>query len=102
MFRYLGCNQTETEGHCNKFKYLDEVKSHIENISLNGNSSNRSIPDLHVYRIKDISDAINTSVILDIDQKEDYQEILTNQQRKFDASEEFIDICKNVGEFDVF
>lgn len=56
----------------------------------------------HVYRIKDLTEAINTSVLLDVDKKQTYNDWLTNDQAQFDASEEFVDICKEVGECDVY
>lgn len=119
MYRYIECNRAESEEHFRKFQHLDEMKNYIETLdqgrwhedALNsgvdeayfGNgTSNQINPDVHVYRIKDISDAINTSVILDYNQKEGYHNMLFDQQEEFDADLDFLEICENVGECDIY
>ena len=97
MYKYIECNHSDEQGQFKKFNHLDEVKDHIgENgaDSINSNSS--------VYRIKDIYDAINTSVILDSKTKEDYSKMLTDEKSHFIAGSEFVQICNNVGTCDIF
>lgn len=119
MYRYIECNRAESDGRFKKFRHLDEIKNYIETLSaeswhedalrdsvdegsFNNDSSNLNMPDVRVYRIKDIADAINTSVILDFSQKEDYHRILSDQQNEFDADLDFLEICQNVGECDIY
>ena len=119
MYSYIECNRAESDGRFKKFRHLDEIKNYIETLSavswhedalrdsvdegsFNNDSSNLNMPDVRVYRIKDIADAINTSVILDFSQKEDYHRILSDQQNEFDADLDFLEICQNVGECDIY
>lgn len=118
MYRYIECNRTESDEHFKKFRHFDEVKQHVNALSLGnwkedtlnddvddsylGYSSTRKNPDVHVYRIKDITDAINTSVLLDYYQKEDYLKLLSDSAKEFDADLDFLEICENVGECDIY
>lgn len=119
MYRYIECNRAESEEHFRKFRHLDEMKNYIEGLNeagwhedalktgidedyLNHSSMNQTSPDVHVYRIKDLCDAINTSVILDVNQKEDYHNLLSDKQGEFDADVDFLELCDNVGECDIY
>lgn len=119
MYRYIECNRVESDEHFKKFRHVDEIKSYIDTLSaqswhkdalkdsvdegdLDNYSANYNMPDVHVYRIKDITDAINTSVILDMSQKVDYNRILSDHHSEFDADLNFLEICENVGECDIY
>lgn len=119
MYRYIECNRTESDEHFKKFRHYDEVKNYIDTLSLGSwredvlsdglednylgySSSNQNTPDVHVYRIKDIKDAINTSILLDFSQKEEYHRILSDASGEFDADVDFLEICENVGECDIY
>jgi len=119
MYRYIECNNSETAEHFRKFRHLDEIKNHVNNLNndnwhqdvLNssldedyfGSEFNTSnIPDVHVYRIKDITDAINTSIILDHTQKEEYHNLLSDKASEFNADVDFMEICRDVGECDIY
>lgn len=119
MYKYIECNRSESGEHFRKFQHLDEVKSHIDSLhtgnckedslcskletaKCSSQSHTLGVPDVHVYRIKDITDAINTSVILDLNQKEDYNRKLTDDKQDFDADASFRELCQDVGECDIY
>lgn len=119
MYRYIECNRADSEEHFKKFTHLDEMRNYIETLQsgqwheealkdgttedyLSYDSYHQENPDVHVYRIKDISDAINTSILLDMSQKEDYLQMLSDQNDEFDADVDFLEICNNVGECDIY
>lgn len=119
MYRYIECNRIHSEEHFKKFAHLDEIKNYIDTLNVANwhkealkdgttedypsyGSDHPYISDVRVYRIKDISDAINTSVLLDISQKEDYLKMLSDQSNEFDADVDFLEICENVGECDIY
>lgn len=119
VYRYIECNRTESDEHFKKFRHYDEVKNYIDTLSLGSwredalndglddNSlgyslSDQNTPDVHVYRIKDIKDAINTSILLDFPQKEEYYRLLSDTSEEFDADVDFLEICENVGECDIY
>ena len=119
MYRYIECNNSETPEYFRKFRHLGEIKSHVNKLNtddwhqdalnssldedyLGTDSYTPNIPDVHVYRIKDITDAINTSVIIDHAQKEEYHHLLSDNTPEFRADVDFMEICKNIGECDIF
>lgn len=94
MYSYI-MNTTNSEAHFNKIYDLTELKSDLL-------KENHKDSIQHAYRIKDLTEAINTSVLIDVDKKEQYNEWLTSETAQFDATNEFVSICKEVGECDIY
>lgn len=90
MFSYI-INDSKAERHFDKTYELSAVKSSME-----------SQMTKHAYRVKDLTEAINRSVLLDVDKKQTYNEWLSSDTTQFDANEEFVSICKEVGECDIY
>lgn len=92
MYSYI-INDSNSATHFSKTYNLDTIKSCMLNETSTCNS--------HAYRIKDVTEAINKSVLLDVDKKATYNNWLTDDSTQFDASDEFVNICREVGECDV-
>ncbi len=90
MFCYI-VNDSKSEKHFNKTYDLEMLKA-----------DSRGLLEKHAYRIKDVTEAINTSVLIDVDKKQTYNNWLTSDVPQFDASEEFVEICKELGECDIY
>lgn len=90
MFSYI-INDSNAERHFDKTYELSALKSNMD-ASLTK----------HAYRIKDLTEAINRSHLLDVDKKQTYNGWLASDTPQFDASEEFVGICKEVGECDIY
>ena len=106
MFKYIVNSKDNDKDDFMKFSYLDEVKHYIGQLEQAKNSDTTNLQpfesDVHVYRIKDIKDAISTSVIMEGNQKAEYLQMLTSENSKMKATSDFYDICKNVGECDIY
>lgn len=118
MYRYIVNREDKSGSHFSKHGYLDEVKSIVgvddrkeettetmnagSNLSSILDGSGRMSTSAHVYRIKDIMDAINTSVVMDGVKKENYIQLLSDDREEFDGGMEFKEICEEVGECDIF
>lgn len=94
MYSYV-INNSDSENHFDKTYEITSLKNSLKN-EMNAGT------DKHAYRIKDLTEAINTSVLIDVDKKQIYNEWLTSDTTQFDASDEFVRICKEVGACDVY
>lgn len=115
LYTYLVKNRAENNHQFYKFQYLDEVRNYISN--QNSQNSNYPIDGAHmstsedtntpnanvdVYRTKDIVDALNTSIIMDGMQKENYLKLLSGDSKEFTVDNNFSHICKEVGSCDIY
>lgn len=118
MYKYIVQNEVKEKDHFHKCQYFDEVESYIAKNSALSSMAGGSLEEItyrngnetgpaayqsgvHVYRIKDLMDAITTSIIMDGKKKEDYIQKLSSQDEEFNADREFVEICHNLGECDV-
>ncbi len=118
MYRFIVQDGDAYSKHFIKYNLFSEVKNCTSNnISFtSSNVSNAGVSSIyraeepardtynaytHVYRIKDLIDAINTSVIMDGRKKEQYIQMLSSSDSEFNSDNEFVDICHNLGECDV-
>ncbi|MBE5961798.1 MAG: hypothetical protein E7256_10540 [Lachnospiraceae bacterium] len=118
MYKYIVQDEVREKDHFHKCQHFDEVESYVCKNSMGSSLADSSLGEttykngneaepvsyqsgVHVYRIKDLVDAITTSIIMDGSKKEDYIQKLSNQDSEFNADREFIEICHNLGECDV-
>lgn len=115
MYNYLVQSGDVSGKHFSKYNYPREVERCVQSNSNSfANVSNMSSAqnkyetgqayyssNSHVYRIKDLMDAINTSVIMDGKKKEEYIQMLSNNNTDINTDDEFVTICRNLGECDI-
>lgn len=94
MYSYV-INNSNSEKHFDKTYEISSLKDSLKN-------DMNAATDKHAYRIKDLTEAINTSVLIDVDKKQTYNDWLTSDTTHFDANDEFVGICKEVGECDMY
>lgn len=115
MHKYLVQIGDESSNHFRKYDHFSEVNSWIKKDNMD---TSKDVTDMsfhsnddeaiqayrtsssHVYRIKDITDAINTSVIIGGKQREEYIQMLSDSNSDLSVDRNFISICRNVGECD--
>lgn len=119
MYRFVVYHDGDPSGIFRKYVHLDEVKTEVAGKNSNNRSNfsihntfsnsiseereaNANHPEVHVYLIKDIVDSLNTSVLLNGVNKENYLRMLTGNEAEFRSDEVFRQMCKEVGECDVF
>ncbi|MDD5934613.1 MAG: hypothetical protein PUC65_03455 [Clostridiales bacterium] len=115
MYQFIVQKGDASSNQFAKFNYSSEVRNCIVSNSTNASSfafnsgmssayrdSEAVQQGAHVYRIKDLTDAINTSIIMDGKKKEQYISMLSNSDTEFNADSEFVEICHNLGECDIY
>ena len=115
LYTYLVQNSAEKDNNFYKFQYLDEVRNYISNQNSLGYQNptggvvmstnvedNTPNANVHVYRTKDVVDAINTSIIMDGMQKVNYLKSLNDDSREINGDRNLAQICRDVGTCDIY